>query len=118
MASFSTVTTVATPAAPASQTPTPGGADALILMAALAGAATTKAARKQYRKAMRKMAWSALGYKFKSMLNFKGGTTAGMPTWLFFVLAIALAAIGIWLFGLLGFLIVLGLAVIIYLLLK
>ncbi len=118
MASYSTVQSVSTPTAPAESGAMPNGGDAIILMMALAGAATSKAARKQYRKAMRKMAWQSLGHSFRSAFKFGDETIAGMPFWLFLVLAIAVAAIGIWLFGLLGFIIVLALAVIIYLLLN
>jgi hypothetical protein len=120
LSTTSSVQSTATPA-PADQSVLTSDA-AMLLMGALAGAAMTKATRKQYRALSRKMAWQALGLRFKSLFGKKNNDIpaeiAGMPSWLFLVLVVAAAAIGIWLFGLLGFLIVLGLGVIIYLLLQ
>ncbi|HMP92828.1 MAG TPA: hypothetical protein PKD90_08150 [Phnomibacter sp.] len=115
-------TTQAAEALPTPQSQSTPGADAsLLLMGALAGAALSKEAQKQSRKMMRKLAWKALGDKLKGMFSKKHrreSEIAGMPLWLFLLLVIAAAAIGLWLFGLLGFLILLGLGAIIYLLLN
>jgi hypothetical protein len=98
-----------------------GGDAAMLLMGALAGAAMTKEAKRQYRALTRKMAWKALGQKFKGLFKKEfrlDDEIAGMPAWLFIVLVVGGAAIGLWLFGLLGFLVLLGLGVIIYLLIN
>ncbi|MCU0334229.1 MAG: hypothetical protein MUF62_04160 [Chitinophagaceae bacterium] len=120
--SFVSVTSQATtppPPAPASGI---SSADVMLLMmGAVAGASMSKAARRQYRQLRRKLVWQALGQKFKSMFSKKhrfGDTVAGMDMWLFILLAVVAAAIGVWLFGLFGFLVILGLATIIYLLLR
>jgi hypothetical protein len=96
---------------------------AILLMGALAGASMTKTARRQYRKMMRKATWKMLGYKMKAALGFKSSnnvpeTVWGMNFWLFLALVIVGVAIGTWLFGLAGFLILTGIAAIILLLLK
>ena len=115
MASFSSVQTVAPTTTQPSSNNLPSSGDALLLVAAFAGAATTKAARKQYRKAMRKMAWSSLTGKFRKQNSYEQ-RVGKWPLWAFILIVALLAAIGVWLFGFLGFIIILGLGVIIYLL--
>jgi hypothetical protein len=98
------------------------GDAAVLLMGALAGATLSKEAKKQYRALSRKLAWQALGIKVKGVFNKKyrqqGEQVAGMELWLFILLVVAAAAIGVALFGLWGFIVILLLAAIIYLLLK
>jgi hypothetical protein len=98
------------------------GDAAILLMGALAGATLSKEAKKQYKSLSRKLAWQALGLKFKGLFNKKyrqqGEQIAGMELWLFILLVVAAAAIGVALFGLWGFIVILLLAAIIYLLLK
>jgi hypothetical protein len=95
------------------------GDAALLLMGALAGASMSKSATKQFRKMKRKMTWQALGMKFKSMFGKKQQEQImGMDAWLFVLLVLAVAALGFWAFGVWGFLVLLGLGAIIYLLLK
>jgi len=116
--------TIQQAAPPANAAPQSGasGEIALLMMGLVAGASMTKAARKQYRALTRKMAWQALGFKLKSLFGKKDfgedQTVAGMPLWLFIVVAVGAAALGLWLFGLMGFLLLLALAAIIYLLVK
>ncbi len=93
----------------------------LLLAGALAGTAMSRSARKQYRKMTRKATWKLLGMKVKSMLGFKKDvpdTVMGLDFWVFLLLVILGVALGAALFGLTGFLILLGIAVIIYLLLQ
>lgn len=98
------------------------GDAAILLMGALAGATLTKEAKKQYKALSRKLAFQALGLKVKGLFNKKyrrqGEQIAGMELWLFILLVVAAAAIGVALFGLWGFIVILLLAAIIYLLLK
>jgi hypothetical protein len=109
---------------PAASQPTLNSSDAAVLMvAALAGASMTKAARRQYRKMTRKMAWQAMGYKIKSGLGFKTSgdipdTVMGMNFWVFLAVAVGAVILGTVIFGITGFLILLGIAIIIYLLLN
>lgn len=116
----STTALPAQPAQPAQSNNLTGGDAALLLMGALAGATMTRSMRRQYRALNRKMVMKAIGLSFASLFNKKlrRDTVAGMPTWLFILLVIAAAAIGLWLFGLLGFLVLIALAIIIYLLLR
>ncbi len=99
-----------------------GGDAAVLLMGALAGATLSKEAKKQYKALSRKLAWTALGLKIKGAFSKKhrqqGEQIAGMDMWLFILLVVAAAAIGVWLFGLWGFIVILLLAAIIYLLLR
>lgn len=93
----------------------------LLLMGALAGATISKAARRQYRQLRRRLVWQALGQRLAAMFGKKRGaadTIAGMDAWLFILLVVVAAALGVWLFGLLAFLVILGLAAVIYLLLR
>lgn len=125
MALATTNTTIEQPeAVPAANQPalTSTGA-AVLMMTALAGASMTKAARRQYRKMTRKMAWKAMGYKIKSGLGFKTSgdvpdTVMGMNFWVFMAVAVGAVILGTILFGVTGFLILLGIAIIIYLLLN
>jgi hypothetical protein len=100
----------------------PSSEIALLMTAAVAGASMTKAAKKQYRKMARKAAFSMMGYKIKRMLGFKApdvpDTIFGMNFWLFFGIVVVGAAFGAWLFGFWAFLVLIGLGVIIYLLVK
>lgn len=108
-----------TPAAPSSSFPSSG--TALLLMAAMSGAAMSKTARRQYRKMARKAAWTWLGLKMAKMLGFKRDvpdTVMGLNFWVFLLLVAVGVAIGAALFGLVGFLILLGISIIIYLLLQ
>jgi hypothetical protein len=109
---------------PAASQPTLTSSDAAVLMvAALAGASMTKAARRQYRKMTRKMAWQAMGYKIKSGLGFKTSgdvpdTVMGLNFWVFLAIVVGAIILGTILFGVTGFLILLGIGIIIYLLLN
>lgn len=98
------------------------GDAAILLMGALAGATLSKEAKRQYKSLSRKLAWQAMGLKVKGLFNKKyrqqGEQIAGMELWLFILLVVAAAAIGVALFGLWGFIVILLLAAIIYLLLK
>lgn len=122
MAFVTTTTTTQAESSQAAEAQQNLSADAaLLLMGALAGASMTKAARKEYRKLQRKMAWKALGLKFKSMFSRKHQASDqifGMDAWLFILLVLAGAAIGFAIFGVWGFLVLLGLGAIIYLLLR
>lgn len=99
-----------------------GGDAALLLMGGLAGAALTREAAKKYRSLSRKLAWTAFKSKIKSLFApknpLKGEKIAGMEPWLFLLLAVAGAAIGVAIFGLWGFIVMAGLAAVIYLLLE
>jgi len=109
---------------PAASQPSFSTSDAAVLMvAALAGASMTKAARRQYRKMTRKMAWKAMGHKLKSGLGFKTSgdvpdTVMGLNFWVFLAIVVGAIIIGTILFGVTGFLILLGIGIIIYLLLN
>jgi len=94
---------------------------ALLLAGAFAGVAITKAARKQYRKFTRKALWKTMGMKLKSFFSFKKqdpDTVMGLNFFVFLLLVVLGVAIGAALFGLTGFLLLVGLAIIIYLLLR
>lgn len=115
-----TSTTQALPVAPPSQpTGDVSGFDlaGLALLAAITGVAVTKSGRKAMRKAIRQLAWKNMKLSIKNLFT-KGKRIAGMDDWLFLLLVIALAAIGVWLFGLWGFLVILLLGLILYLLLR
>ncbi len=119
------VTTISQPSAPVEANAQPAiaqGDAALLLMGALAGATLSKEAKKQYRALSRKLALQALGQKIKGVFNKKfrkqGEQIAGMETWLFILLVVLAAALGVALFGLWGFIVILLLAAIIYLLLR
>jgi hypothetical protein len=91
------------------------------MMTALAGASMTKAARRQYRKMVRKATWKALGYKMKATLGFKQDvpeTVMGLNFWVFIAIVVGAVILGTILFGITGFLILLGIGIIIYLLLN
>lgn len=116
-----TVPQVEVPAAP--QPSLPASDAAILLMSALAGAAMTKTARRQYRKMARKATWKLLGYKMKAALGFRRSnevpeTVFGMSFWLFLGIIIVAVALGTWLFGLAGFLILVAIAAIILFLLR
>lgn len=91
---------------------------AMLMMAAFAGTAMSKSMRKQYRSMMRKAFWMAAKQKLNRLFGHKQDQIAGMEPWLFILLVVAAAAIGVALFGLWGFIVILALAAIIYLLLK
>jgi hypothetical protein len=94
---------------------------AALLTIALAGAAATKASKRYYRKMARKAAWKMMGMKLKASLGFKQDvpeTVMGMNFWLFLGIVVAASILGVVIFGALGFIIVLGIAFIIYLLLN
>ncbi len=94
---------------------------AVLMMTALAGASMTKAARKQYRKMVRKATWKALGYKMKATLGFRQDvpeTVMGLNFWVFIAIVVGAVILGTILFGITGFLILLGIGIIIYLLLN
>ncbi len=94
---------------------------ALLLAGAFASVAMTKAALRQYRKLARKALWKAIGLKMKSFFSFKKqdpDTVLGLNFFVFLLLVILGVAIGAALFGLTGFLLLVGLAIIIYLLLR
>jgi hypothetical protein len=120
--SFVSVTSQPATPPPSEQVSGISSADVMLLMmGALAGAGMSKAALRQYRQLRRKIVWQALSQKFKSVFSKQhrlGDTVAGMDMWLFILLAVVAAALGVWLFGLFGFLVILGLATIIYLLLR
>ncbi len=120
LVSYSTQETI--PSNTAKNEVVPGGETLAILMAgAFAGVAMTKAARKQYRKLVRKAMWKAMGMKLKSFFSFKKqdpDTVMGLNFFVFLLLVVLGVAIGAAIFGLTGFLILLGLAIIIYLLLR
>jgi len=67
---------------------------------------------------MRKAFWMAAKQKLNRLFRNKQDQIAGMAPWLFILLVVAAAAIGVALFGLWGFIVILALAAIIYLLLK
>lgn len=96
----------------------------MLMTAALAGASVSKAARKQYRKIARKAALVLAGYKIKRLLGFKKQSAdvpdeiLGLNFWVFMGIVIVGAALGAWLFGFLGFIILVALAFIIFLLVK
>lgn len=98
------------------------GDAALLLMGALAGATMSKEAKKQYKALTRKLAWKALTQKVKGLFSKshrqQGDTIAGMEPWLFILIVVAAAAIGVALFGLWGFIVILLLGAIVYLLLR
>jgi hypothetical protein len=129
MASFSQTTTTETVeinilAQEADQNSFSGGDAALLMAGALAGATMAKATKRQYRQLSRKMAWQAMGYKLKGLFNkkYRGGgdmpEVAGLNFWVFLAIVVGAAALGTWLFGFVGFLILLGIGIIIYLLLQ
>lgn len=94
---------------------------AALLTVVLAGAAATKASKKYYRKMARKAAWKMMGMKLKASLGFKQDvpdTVMGLNFWVFLGLVVAASILGVLLFGPVGFIIVLGIAFIIYLLLN
>jgi hypothetical protein len=108
---------------PATQPALTNSDAALLLVGALAGVSMTKTARRQYRKMARKATWKMLGYKMKAALGIKNNgevpdTILGINFWLFLGLLVVGVAVGTWLFGLAGFLILVGIAVIILLLVK
>jgi len=120
--SSTTSTTVQPVTVPAEAQPSFSSSDAAVLMmTALAGASMTKAARKQYRKIVRKATWKALGYKMKATLGFKQDvpdTVMGLNFWVFIAIVVGAVILGTILFGITGFLILLGIGIIIYLLLN
>jgi hypothetical protein len=123
MALVTTTTTEQVIPVESNTSPAVSGSDAaILLMGALAGATLSKEAKKQYRALRNKLAWQALGLKIKGAFSkkhrHKGDQIAGMDMWLFILLVVAAAAIGVWLFGLWGFIVILLLAAIIYLLLR
>lgn len=120
---FSTSSVQQSNAAPALPAATSATGDAsMMLLGALAGVAMTKEARRQYKALSRKMAWQALGLKFKGIFNKKyraiDDKIGGIDSWLFILLVVAAAALGIALFGIWGFIVILALGAIIYLLLQ
>jgi len=93
----------------------------ILLAGAVAGTAAARATRKQYKKMMRRLTWKMIGLKFKSMLGFRKNVpdeVMGLNFWVFVGLVALLAIIGAALFGVTGFLILLGIGIIIYLLLN
>lgn len=120
--SYTSATEQPVEASVASQPALPSSELALLMMGAMAGAAMTKAARKEYRKMARKTTWKMVGYKMKRMLGFKApdvpDTIFGMNFWLFFGIVVVGAAFGAWLFGFWAFLVLIALGLIIYLLVK
>lgn len=97
----------------------PTGEAALVLGGALAAATLTRASRKQYRKMVRKATWKMAVLKIKSLFGGKSNVpdeVMGLNFWVFVGLVALAAILGTAFFGLTGFLILLGLAVIIYLL--
>ncbi len=115
-----TTTTQALPVSPPSQPVSEVSgfeATGLALLAAIAGVAVTKSGRKAMNKMVRQFAWQNLKLSVKNLFT-KGQRVAGMEDWLFILLVIALAAIGVWLFGLTGFLVILLLGALLYLLLR
>lgn len=88
------------------------------MTAAFAGTAMSKSMRKQYRSMMRKGFWLAAKQKFKSLFSKQQDQVAGLEPWLFILIVVAAAIIGVALFGLWGFIVMLALAAILYLLLK
>lgn len=122
--STTNIATAQTEAVPAAHQPGMSSSDAAVLMmAALAGVSMTKTARRQYRKMTRKMAWKAMGQKIKAGLGFKTSgdipeTVMGMNFWVFLAVAVGAVILGTVIFGITGFLILLGIAIIIYLLLN
>lgn len=123
MALSSTHTTFVQPeAVPSEAQPSFSSSDAAVLMmTALAGVSMTKAARKQYRKMVRNAAWKAMVYKMKAALGFKKNvpeTVMGLDFWVFLAIVVGAVILGTILFGITGFLILLGIGIIIYLLLN
>ena len=129
MASFSQTTTTETVeinglVQEADQHRFSGGDAALLIAGALAGATMAKATKRQYRQLSRQMAWKAMGYKLKGLFSkqYRGGgdmpEVAGLNFWVFVAIVVGATLIGTWIFGLTGFLILLGIGVIIYLLLQ
>jgi fatty acid desaturase len=121
MANFSTIHSFAGPAPAKDLALQPSSGDAgILLAAALVGSLSARAAKKQYRKALRKAAWQALRNRVLSLFSGKKrrDTIFGLEAWLFFVLVLVAAALGVALFGFWGFLVLVALGVIIYLLLK
>lgn len=119
MAAYTTMTTTqagTNATAPAKEFTSP--ALAILMMAAFAGTAMSKSMRKQYRSMMRKAFWIAAKQKVNRLFGNKQDQIAGLEPWLFILLVVAAAAIGVALFGLWGFIVILALAAIIYLLLK
>ncbi|MCU0374474.1 MAG: hypothetical protein MUF24_04110 [Chitinophagaceae bacterium] len=93
----------------------------ILLAGAVAGTAAARATRKQYKKMMRRLTWKMIGLKFKSMLGFRKNMpddVMGLNFWVFVGLVALLAIIGAAIFGVTGFLILLGIGIIIYLLLN
>jgi hypothetical protein len=116
-----TVTEQPLPASPAAEPALSTSDAAALLTIALAGAAATKASKRYYRKMARKAAWKMMGMKMKAALGFKQDvpdTVMGLNFWLFLGIVVAASILGVVLFGVLGFIIVLGIAFIIYLLLN
>lgn len=91
---------------------------AILMTAAFAGTAMSKSMRKQYRSMMRKGFWLAAKQKFKSLFGKQEDQVAGLEPWLFILIVVAAAIIGVALFGWWGFIVMLALAAILYLLLK
>ena len=119
MAAFTTMaTTESTPSTPASASGISSAEVGMLMMAAFAGTAMSKSMRKQYRSMMRQAFWQAAKQKVKGLFGKNNNQVAGMESWLFILLVVAAAAIGVALFGLWGFIVILALAAIIYLLLK
>lgn len=120
--SSTTTNTVQPVAVPSEAQPSFSSSDAAVLMmTALAGASMTKAARRQYRKMVRNAAWKAMGYKMKAALGFKQNvpeTVMGLDFWVFLAIVVGAVILGTILFGITGFLILLGIGIIIYLLLN
>ena len=119
------VSTISQQAAPLESNTPPAvsnGDVAVLLMGALAGATLSTSTKKQFKVLTRKLAWQGLGLKVKGVFNKKyrqqGEHVAGMDMWLFILLVVAAAALGVALFGLWGFIVILLLAAIVYLLLK
>ncbi|MCA0382509.1 MAG: hypothetical protein LCH58_10125 [Bacteroidetes bacterium] len=119
MATHSSIaSTQVTPAQSASGADNFSAEMAILMTAAFAGTAMSKRMRKQYRSMMRKAFWMAAKQKLNRLFRNKQDQIAGMAPWLFILLVVAAAAIGVALFGLWGFIVILALAAIIYLLLK
>lgn len=95
------------------------GEASLILGGALAAATLTKASRKQYRKMVRKATWKMAKLKVASLFGGKSSVpdeVMGLNFWVFVGIVALAAIVGTAVFGLTGFLALLGIAIIIYLL--